>query len=801
MPNLFALLVGVDLYLNDGSRKTKAGQVISLNSLHGCCNDVQIVQKVLRRSPKSLRVLTSTPSPGNPESPSEPEHCWPTFENIKRELDNVRKRARPRDEFLFYFSGHGARLTTTEGSPIGRSTDPSLITTDYGCGKPAVRGWQLNEWLIDLRKKNMRVTVILDCSYASGWWPNPFSVRTPHNWTPPENLPIDDVAALLASRKWTSNAKIEIPWDIQAEAYTFMIVWPTDTPVTDTTVHGKTTGKFTRELLKRLEEKPKSAISVYKNTYEQSGPLGEDLTIKETPGLGRRLSQRFPKRLSPPGLEVVTRHSRKAEYLDVDRYQDLDDPRLPLSPLWVRIQGAFTHLPMGKIHGVKKGEKFTTYGLGLTLRIVEVGNFKSKAKRIGNLPVFLGHKIRVFPCFRCSEEPLHIVVGPNTPRDYQDELYQALKLHIDSDIEILEDTEEQCSETGGLILRKQSADIFVPSSITGSDGPVRRLHISNQGSAQYVSNIAFALLHLFRFEQMLNLRSEASTEDPGYEVILKTKNNPRQQVVGQQAINYVFKNHTDSKLYLVVMALGPGWYVEQVYPGKGSAKEVQSYEESDFSTANVHHAEQGSQGLKAFLQRVDVPRDVQFFINLEDLRHVIEENTPGGIDAILIVTGSPQDAFVATVTQTMVSKAIKVAVRTTILSLKPLLIYDHQVTVRVWHQFFNGLNVAAGFPIPDRPEGMRSIEVLLDIMTALAGINGPIEYEDGFVLKGEKYALFPVAVDMRSRTMREASASLLILHMPVARPAFKLNVFYYLPYPHLSVRCPARPAFDSHTGT
>lgn len=74
-----------------------------------------------------------------------------------------------------------------------------------------------------------------------------------------------------------------------------------------------------------------------------------------------------------------------------------------------------------------------------------------------------------------------------------------------------------------------------------------------------------------------------------------------------------------------------------------------------------------------------------------------------------------------------------------------------------WHKIFTGINVAVGFPIPHRPDGMRGVELPFSLMTTFAGTSYPIEYKRGFVLKGEKHALFPVRMESDSDSIVESS--------------------------------------------
>ncbi|KAG5788227.1 hypothetical protein H9Q69_012708 [Fusarium xylarioides] len=106
-PKRFALLVGIDLYLNDGSRNNENGEPISLGKLRGCVNDVRAVAELLRNEfqLEEPRILTSPLTPSSltcHTEPTEPSDCQPTFDNIKREFDTVAEQAGPGD--LFFFS-------------------------------------------------------------------------------------------------------------------------------------------------------------------------------------------------------------------------------------------------------------------------------------------------------------------------------------------------------------------------------------------------------------------------------------------------------------------------------------------------------------------------------------------------------------------------------------------------------------------------------------------------------------------------------------------------------------------------
>ncbi|KAL6409854.1 hypothetical protein AUP68_06255 [Ilyonectria robusta] len=106
-PKRFALLVGIDLYLNDGSRKNENGEPLSLGKLRGCVNDVRAVAESLRNEfqLEEPSILTSPLTPSSftcPSEPTEPSDRRPTFDNIKREFDTMAGRAGPGGLFFFH---------------------------------------------------------------------------------------------------------------------------------------------------------------------------------------------------------------------------------------------------------------------------------------------------------------------------------------------------------------------------------------------------------------------------------------------------------------------------------------------------------------------------------------------------------------------------------------------------------------------------------------------------------------------------------------------------------------------------
>ncbi|KAK4076846.1 hypothetical protein Purlil1_12554 [Purpureocillium lilacinum] len=283
-PKRFALLVGIDFYMNDCSRKSGNGELFSLGNLRGCVNDVQAVAKFLRDEFQLVepRILTSSLKPSSltyPTEPTEPSHRRPTFDNIKREFNTLIEQAGPGDLVLFHFSGHGARLQPTSKSPAGRLTDPSLMTMDFCCGKPAVRGWQLNEWLKRLNEKNVRTIVILDSCHSGGAFRTGGSFRTPEGWTNIPNLPADEEAITeTAAESGSRDAELEISWSINPDGFTVMTACESQEMAAEKNVNGMYCGAFTYGLLACLKQnRPTEAVECHYQIIPCRWSLGDHI--------------------------------------------------------------------------------------------------------------------------------------------------------------------------------------------------------------------------------------------------------------------------------------------------------------------------------------------------------------------------------------------------------------------------------------------------------------------------------------------------------------------------------------------
>jgi len=166
-PRLHALLIGVGTYLPnrlpDGKR---------YESLFGPPGDVVRIEEYLRhylRVPREhIRKLTS--SPGSGAEPREAPEDRPSYENMVAAIERLGAAARPGDQILIHYSGHGGRTWTTLPELKGPGgVDECLVPHDIGeAGARYLRDTEIDHLLRGLVDRGLFVSLILDCCHAAG---------------------------------------------------------------------------------------------------------------------------------------------------------------------------------------------------------------------------------------------------------------------------------------------------------------------------------------------------------------------------------------------------------------------------------------------------------------------------------------------------------------------------------------------------------------------------------------------------------------------------------------------------------
>lgn len=562
IPKRYALLVGIDLYRSDGSRKHENGQFVSLNWLRGCVNDVNSVKQFLQGGYRLayLSILSSTATGPFDQyaKPHEPLDCLPTFDNIKREFDAIYDQTKAGDFFYFHFSGHGARLKRVPNSPPGRMVDPSILTWDYGCGNPAIRGWQLNSWFRKLNDKGVRLTVVLDSCHSGGAWRDDNGFRTQGNLTTVANLPIDEAAVVdFQYQPNHRDAELKTSWSINPDGFTLMAACDADEKAAEVNVDGKSHGVFTYQLLSYLERAwSDKRLKTYRMILDQVACQVQGQTPK---GYGRDRLLFFDQ------IEPFT-----------------------TTPLVVRIieQGLsvgsrIVIVPAGLAHGVLPKSEFGPFPPvpESTFSVDEVDDFESKARIPPHIVQALqDSQLEVFPSrWSLGDRTFQVLVDTAFESDFRPSLCEAIQKRVCSSLEVLELASNDLDTALKVVKAGDDAKIFGPKDLIGHDGPVQGLKLTRgTDTGQFVSDVATVLTHIARFKHILGLQTEASKDQPPFKVQLEPKGLmlDTKHVTHGQEFRFRFESQDDEELYFTVINLGPGFHIQQLFPKQDSPQKV-----------------------------------------------------------------------------------------------------------------------------------------------------------------------------------------------------------------------------------
>ncbi|KAL8366745.1 hypothetical protein RB595_010552 [Gaeumannomyces hyphopodioides] len=293
----------------------------------------------------------------------------------------------------------------------------------FCCGKPAVRGWQLNEWLKRLNDKKIRIIVILDSCHSGGAFRINGIFRTPKDWTAIPNLPAGEKAiAETAIESGSRGGELETSWTINPDGFTLMAACESYELAAEKTVNGISHGAFTDGLLACLEQnRPSESIVTY--------PLRDHIV--------KRVNGQTPRVF---GRDRLVFFGDKEPFLAI--------------PIVVRLEGEKIYFPVGKAHGVRERSEFTTFPpiSHATFSVDEVDDFEcsapvpSAALREQTLQ---RHHYQIVPCrWSLGDDVLQVVAHPSLGSEFQQALHAALQDRIVGDIEITESNDEPSSTPG-----------------------------------------------------------------------------------------------------------------------------------------------------------------------------------------------------------------------------------------------------------------------------------------------------------------------------------------------------------------
>ncbi len=169
MPNLHALLIGINLYLPN-----LLPNGLFYNSLRGCVQDVLRAEAFLRTrlNVPAQNIIKLTSSDDGKKTPPEPKSQWPTYENIVKGFKQLTETAQPGDQVFIHFSGHGGRASTTK--PFYKlkgkdGIDEVLVPMDLNNSeKRYLRDTEMHYLLNAMVARGLVVTLVLDSCHAAG---------------------------------------------------------------------------------------------------------------------------------------------------------------------------------------------------------------------------------------------------------------------------------------------------------------------------------------------------------------------------------------------------------------------------------------------------------------------------------------------------------------------------------------------------------------------------------------------------------------------------------------------------------
>ncbi|KAJ2998340.1 hypothetical protein NUW58_g357 [Xylaria curta] len=269
--NKWAVLIGVDYYISGDSRPG-----VRFHNLQGCVQDVRQVRDYLKQSfgvrAPNIYQLTAPALRDNIDGPAE-DQIQPTYENIIDVLQKVCKKASPGDLVYIHYSGHGARVVTVFEDLKGDSRlDEALVPTDIHCGGRYIRDVEIAYLLQEMVKKQLLVTVVLDCCHSGG-----ANRGTNHgvdscrtrgvgaiDWNKLDSdispFPHDELEIVAKRPAAMRKVKVVDHWLLESRGYTFLAACRAQESALEHEYDGKVQGVLTHSLLSTLKNNPKRLV-------------------------------------------------------------------------------------------------------------------------------------------------------------------------------------------------------------------------------------------------------------------------------------------------------------------------------------------------------------------------------------------------------------------------------------------------------------------------------------------------------------------------------------------------------------
>ncbi len=162
IPNIYALLIGIDGYNPNRLYKNLKGAVRDINLVGS-----YLLETLKIPAERVFKLTSPNPEVAETIETKDPE---PTYENIVATFNAITEIAQPGEQVYIYYSGHGGRATTIYPELKGADqNDEGIVPMDVGDREGRyLRDVELTTLLKRMTDKGLIVTVILDSCHSGG---------------------------------------------------------------------------------------------------------------------------------------------------------------------------------------------------------------------------------------------------------------------------------------------------------------------------------------------------------------------------------------------------------------------------------------------------------------------------------------------------------------------------------------------------------------------------------------------------------------------------------------------------------
>ncbi|KAI4173849.1 MAG: hypothetical protein LQ346_008327 [Caloplaca aetnensis] len=562
-PAKWIVLIAVDFYVDIDYR------------LKGCVNDADDFESWLKQSQdhvsvtKFLAVNTGDPDQTTPTGPAD---LWPTRGNVSRRLQEITEKAKAGDFVHVHYSGHGALKPTTaveyRDFHESNGSDSALVLFDSKEEVSYLRGIEMASLFDDMVRKQLKLTVALDCCHAGS-----ITRRTRLAYTHVRGIPWNPRVAAASSvvrstetspeesaQQVTRDGEASRHWLLRPDGYTLIAACgPNEIAGECRGEDGKIHGAFSYFLLGIL------ASAHCENFTPTYGSIHQQLRAK----LHARFPLQHPMLLGNPsitflGAQAVDRAIHTAFSVVVASGID---------QIW---------LNAGHAHGACLGDIFVIHPIDLPtdevmkshtnmnkVRTTAIHPLKSQAMLIQSPPS--GTSIRAGWFATLISGPrltAQIALFEDAGEDWIETINGSMWLQV---------IDQKQATLTAPTLHVRLADRDVINILDGSGQDLHSLPPISLHDMQAVHKVVTTLEHLAKFSiiERLENRSDKSLEEGACSVELRSENTVKPGLGDNRAdieegatLVATFRNNTDVPLNISVLNLRPLREIKRVYPSR-----------------------------------------------------------------------------------------------------------------------------------------------------------------------------------------------------------------------------------------